>query len=164
MTGRSLAALAVLAVLEAHAAENPAARYRVLSAPDCAGASNIIPELTPAPPNQTHMRVQNMGDPGTDELRGEVQSEVTWDVGTVTGLHVPSPAQRGYRDIPDTNAFQLQCDAAGFYIEHFRQSAVARIKHGEGGWVLEHNKGLNRGMEALGARINKKYRVYAREL
>jgi hypothetical protein len=61
-------------------------------------------------------------------------------------------------------AYQHTGVAAGFYIEHFRQSEVSRIKHGEGGWVLEHNKGLNRGMEALGARINKKYRVYARDL
>jgi hypothetical protein len=61
-------------------------------------------------------------------------------------------------------AYQHTGVAAGFYIEHFRQSEVSRIKDGEGGWVLEHNKGLNRGMEALGARINKKYRVYAREL
>jgi hypothetical protein len=30
--------------------------------------------------------------------------------------------------------------------------------------VLETNKGLNRGMEALGGRIDKKYRVYEREL
>ena len=61
-------------------------------------------------------------------------------------------------------AYQHTGVAAGFYIEHFRQSEVARIKHGEGGWVLEHNKGLNRGMEALGGRIDKKYRVYSREL
>jgi hypothetical protein len=61
-------------------------------------------------------------------------------------------------------AYQHTGVAAGFYIEHFRQSEISPIKHGEGGWVLEHNKGLNRGMEALGARIDKKYRVYAREL
>jgi hypothetical protein len=61
-------------------------------------------------------------------------------------------------------AYQHTGVAAGFYIEHFNTSEHARIKDGEGGWVLEHNKGLNRGMEALGARINKKYRVYAREL
>ena len=35
---------------------------------------------------------------------------------------------------------------------------------GEGGWVLENNKGLNRGMEALGGRIDKRYRVYERAL
>jgi hypothetical protein len=61
-------------------------------------------------------------------------------------------------------AFQHTGVAAGLYIEHFRQSEQSPIKWGEGGWVLEHNKGLNRGMEALGGRIDKKYRVYAREL
>jgi hypothetical protein len=61
-------------------------------------------------------------------------------------------------------AFQHTGVAAGFYIEHFRQSEVSRIKWGEGGWVLESNKGLNRGMEALGGRIDKKYRVYERAL
>ena len=61
-------------------------------------------------------------------------------------------------------AYQHAGVAAGFYIEHFRRSEVSRIKWGEGGWVLEHNRGLNRGMEALGARIDKKYRVYARSL
>ena len=43
-------------------------------------------------------------------------------------------------------------------------SEATRIKWGEGGWVLEKNKGLNRGMEALGGRIYKKYRVYERAL
>jgi hypothetical protein len=61
-------------------------------------------------------------------------------------------------------AYQHTGVAAAFYIEHFKQSEQSRIKWGEGGWVLEHNKGLNRGMEALGGRIDKKYRVYAREL
>jgi hypothetical protein len=61
-------------------------------------------------------------------------------------------------------AYQHTGVAAGFYIEHFRESELSRIKWGEGGWVLETNKGLNRGMEALGGRIDKKYRVYEREL
>jgi hypothetical protein len=30
--------------------------------------------------------------------------------------------------------------------------------------VLETNKGLNRGMEALGGRVTKRYRVYERTL
>ena len=34
----------------------------------------------------------------------------------------------------------------------------------EAGWVLETNKGLNRGMEALGGRICRKYRMYRRTL
>jgi hypothetical protein len=61
-------------------------------------------------------------------------------------------------------AYQHTGVAAGFYIEHFETSETSRIKTGEGGWVLETNKGLNRGMEALGGRVNKRYRVYQRTL
>ena len=38
------------------------------------------------------------------------------------------------------------------------------FKWGEAGWVLETNKGLNRGMEALGGRICNRYRMYERVL
>ena len=61
-------------------------------------------------------------------------------------------------------AYQHTGVAAGFYIEHFAMSERPRIKWGEGGWVLETNKGLNRGMEAMGGRIDKRYRVYERAL
>jgi GNAT superfamily N-acetyltransferase len=61
-------------------------------------------------------------------------------------------------------AYQHTGVAAGFYIEHFEMAEATRVKWGEGGWVLETNKGLNRGMEALGGRIDKKYRVYERPL
>jgi hypothetical protein len=61
-------------------------------------------------------------------------------------------------------AYQHTGVAAGLYMEHFEMSAVTRIKWGEAGWVLETNKGLNRGMEALGARICRKYRMYRRTL
>ena len=61
-------------------------------------------------------------------------------------------------------AYQHTGVAAGFYIEHFETSERSRIKTGDGGWVLETNKGLNRGMEALGGRIVKRYRVYERTL
>ena len=61
-------------------------------------------------------------------------------------------------------AYQHTGVAAGFYIEHFEVSEVSRIKTGDGGWVLETNKGLNRGMKALGGRVTKRYRMYARTL
>ncbi len=32
------------------------------------------------------------------------------------------------------------------------------------GWILETNRSMNRGMEAMNGRIVKKYRVYGREL
>jgi hypothetical protein len=63
-----------------------------------------------------------MGDPGTEELLGEVSREVSWDVGQMTGLHVPPFWQRGYRDAPPpvaSSAFQLACGDAGFFINSF---------------------------------------------
>jgi GNAT superfamily N-acetyltransferase len=61
-------------------------------------------------------------------------------------------------------AYQHTGVAAGLYMEHFAMSEASRIKWGEAGWVLETNKGLNRGMEALGARICREYRMYERSL
>ena len=61
-------------------------------------------------------------------------------------------------------AYQHTGVAAGLYMENFAMAEVTRVKWGEAGWVLETNKGLNRGMEALGGRICKKYRVYERAL
>ena len=37
-------------------------------------------------------------------------------------------------------------------------------KWGEAGWVLETNTAMNRGMEAMGGRVVKRYRVYERTL
>jgi hypothetical protein len=54
--------------------------------------------------------------------------------------------------------------AAGLYIEHFDAAAHHRVKWGEMGWILETNKSMNRGMEAMGGRIVKRYRVYEREI
>jgi hypothetical protein len=57
-------------------------------------------------------------------------------------------------------AYQHTGVAAGLYIRHFEQAEVDRIKWGEMGWILETNKAMNRGMEAMGGRIVKRYRVY----
>jgi hypothetical protein len=118
-SGAALYVACILFVSVAAAAGNPAARYETLSAPDCASPGNIIAEAAPAPPNATHMRVQYMGDPGTDELRNEVANIVSWDVGQYTGLHTDEWVQRGYRSQgppASANAFQLACDSAGFFI------------------------------------------------
>ena len=32
------------------------------------------------------------------------------------------------------------------------------------GWILETNTAMNRGMEAMGGQVVKRYRVYEREL
>jgi hypothetical protein len=52
--------------------------------------------------------------------------------------------------------------AAKLYVEHFDMAAVTKFKGGEMGWILETNKPMNRGMEAMGGRIVKKYRMYER--
>lgn len=55
--------------------------------------------------------------------------------------------------------------AAALYVEHFDTSARhPRIKGGEMGWVLETNRAMNRGMEAMNGRVVKRYRVYRRAL
>jgi GNAT superfamily N-acetyltransferase len=52
--------------------------------------------------------------------------------------------------------------AAGLYVEHFRMAARKPQTGGEMGWILESNTAMNRGMEAMGARVVKRYRMYER--
>lgn len=52
--------------------------------------------------------------------------------------------------------------AAGLYIEHFNVAARTHRTWGEMGWILESNRSMNRGMEAMGGRVVKRYRVYER--
>jgi GNAT superfamily N-acetyltransferase len=54
--------------------------------------------------------------------------------------------------------------AAKLYVEHFNAAAVRPQTGGEMGWILETNTPMNRGMEAMGGRIVKRYRVYERLL
>jgi GNAT superfamily N-acetyltransferase len=54
--------------------------------------------------------------------------------------------------------------AAALYIEHFDTAARTGLTHGEAGWILETNKSMNRGLEAMGGRIVKRCRVYERPL
>ena len=54
--------------------------------------------------------------------------------------------------------------AAGFYAEHFEMAAKTPQSGGEMGWILETNTAMNRGMEAMGGRIVKRYRIYEKEL
>jgi GNAT superfamily N-acetyltransferase len=51
---------------------------------------------------------------------------------------------------------------AGLWAEHFRMAARKPQSGGECGWILETNTAMNRGMEAMGGRIVKRYRVYER--
>ena len=54
--------------------------------------------------------------------------------------------------------------AAKLYQEHFDAAEARPQKGGEMGWILETNTAMNRGMEAMGGTVVKRYRVYEREL
>ena len=54
--------------------------------------------------------------------------------------------------------------AAALYVEHFNMAASTPQSWGEMGWILETNTAMNRGMEAMGGRVVKRYRVYGRDL
>jgi GNAT superfamily N-acetyltransferase len=54
--------------------------------------------------------------------------------------------------------------AAKLYVEHFNAAATTPQSGGEMGWILESNTAMNRGMEAMGGRIVKRYRMYERML
>jgi hypothetical protein len=61
-------------------------------------------------------------------------------------------------------AYQHTGVAAAFYIEHFDTAGRTPQSYGEMGWILETNEAMNRGMEGMGGRVVKKYRVYHRPL
>jgi GNAT superfamily N-acetyltransferase len=54
--------------------------------------------------------------------------------------------------------------AAALYREHFDMAEVRPQTGGEMGWILETNTAMNRGMEAMGGRVVKRFRVYERLL
>jgi GNAT superfamily N-acetyltransferase len=61
-------------------------------------------------------------------------------------------------------AYQHTGVAAKLYEEHFNAAATRPQDGGEMGWILETNTAMNRGMEAMGGRVVKRYRMYEREL
>ncbi|MHB1571369.1 MAG: hypothetical protein ACYC0H_19500, partial [Solirubrobacteraceae bacterium] len=54
--------------------------------------------------------------------------------------------------------------AAALYLEHFDTAARSRQKTGEASFILEINTAMNRGLEAMGGRLVKRWRVYERLL
>jgi GNAT superfamily N-acetyltransferase len=54
--------------------------------------------------------------------------------------------------------------AAKLYQDHFDAAEARPQKGGEMGWILETNTAMNRGMEAMGGKVVKRYRVYERGL
>ena len=112
-------------------ADHPFARDRTLSPPDCVDASFMVAGHAPGAVGATYMRVENIGDRGTDELAGSIAHEVTWDLSAYTGLAVPPSAQRGYIDGVGQSGFQLRCADAGFFINSAAFSHAQPIS-GEG--------------------------------
>ena len=54
--------------------------------------------------------------------------------------------------------------AAALYEAHFDAAERTPQDGGEMGWILETNTAMNRGMEGMGGRVVKRYRVYERPL
>ena len=50
------------------------------------------------------------------------------------------------------------------YLEHFEAAENSNLKHGEAGFILESNRDMNSGLEAMNGRVVKKHRVYERPL
>ena len=54
--------------------------------------------------------------------------------------------------------------AAKLYEEHYNAAERTPQTGGEMGWILETNTAMNRGMEAMGGEVVKRYRIYERVL
>jgi GNAT superfamily N-acetyltransferase len=50
------------------------------------------------------------------------------------------------------------------YLEALRTGKKRGIKGGELSWTLEDNAGINSGIEAMGGKVIKKYRIYSKNL
>jgi hypothetical protein len=61
---------------------------------------------------------------------------------------------------------RMASQLAFMMIEDIRQAAVSRYdgKRGEIGWILDDNQGMNAIADAIGATVNKEYRIYAKAL
>jgi hypothetical protein len=58
--------------------------------------------------------------------------------------------------------YQYTGAAAALYVEHFNTAEHSPLKKGEAGWILETNRSMNHGLEAMNGRVVKRYRVYER--
>jgi GNAT superfamily N-acetyltransferase len=61
-------------------------------------------------------------------------------------------------------AYQHTGIAAKLFVEHFDTADRTGVPDGHTGWTLETNRAINAGMEAMGLVVNKRYRMYEREL
>jgi hypothetical protein len=53
---------------------------------------------------------------------------------------------------------------AVLYLEALKTGKKRQIKGGELSWTLEDNAGINKGIEAMGGKLIKKYRIYEKNL
>ena len=53
---------------------------------------------------------------------------------------------------------------AALYVEITRRGLARNILHGEFGWMLEDNSAIIRAVEACGAKITKRYRIYEKAI
>jgi hypothetical protein len=60
--------------------------------------------------------------------------------------------------------FQHTGAGPALFLAHYDNAEHSPLKHGEAGWILETNRGMNRGLRAMNGEIVKTYRVYEQEL
>ena len=60
--------------------------------------------------------------------------------------------------------YEMTGAAALLYQHHYDLAERTPLHGGEAGWILETNRGMNRGLEAMGGEVVKRYRLYERRL
>jgi hypothetical protein len=60
--------------------------------------------------------------------------------------------------------FQHTGAGPALFLAHFDQAEHSRMDHGEASWILETNRGMNRGLRSMNGRIVKTWRMYEQEL
>ena len=53
---------------------------------------------------------------------------------------------------------------AKLYSDHFDMCERVGVSGGEGGWVLENNRAMKQGMEAMNGSIERRLRIYGRDI
>lgn len=61
-------------------------------------------------------------------------------------------------------AYQHTGVAAALYVRHVQNTDPDGVMSGWAGWILETNEPMNRALEGMGGRVDKKFRVYEKRL
>ncbi len=61
-------------------------------------------------------------------------------------------------------AYQHTGVAAALYVRHMQNTDPDGVMSGEAGWILETNEPMNRALEGMGGKVNKKFRIYEKQL